>query len=799
MNLSAIKAYAQQARRDFIAAVKARAAIYRLTTDGAEQTNQRHVIGSRPATRREVEHRDRLARQMRQEGFDYVIEQVAYTWFNRFAALRYMELKGYLDHGYRVLSHPEGLRQPEILDHAADVSLPGLDRDEATQLKLDGARDEELYRLLLLAQCNALHRAMPFLFDSIGGETELLLPDNLLHSDSLIRKLIGGIAEGAWEEIEIVGWLYQFYISERKDQVIGKVVASEDIPAATQLFTPKWIVQYLVQNSLGAQWMATYPDSPLERTMDYYIAPTEQNEDVRARLRAITPASLDPEELTLMDPACGSGHVLVEAYTLFRAIYLERGYRREDVAQLILEKNLFGLDIDQRAAQLAGFAIMMKGREDDRRLFERDVRLRVLASVDSTDVATEEWDRETDGLTDGDMRAFKQLFVHASTYGSLIQVPERFKEMLPALRQSIGGSLVDQAALLARQYDVVVTNPPYMGSRAMNPLLKKFAERMYRDAKRDLFACFIERGYTLAKPNGHSAMVTMQGWMFLSSYEALRVRMLRKKTIRTMAHLGARAFGSISGEVVQTAAFVLINSVHNGYRPVFLRLLDGNESEKRNALTQGLHRYDATVQDAFHTIPGCPIVYWLSDRFCEVFRRGTPLGALVEARKGLDTGNNDRFLRRWHEVDSEKCGFGMKDREIALRSGKKWFPYNKGGAFRKWYGNLEYLINWEHDGRAIRAYGTENGERPRSRVQNTNCYFQEAVTWSEIGSSLAFRFIEQGAIHDSKGPSIFDATSIGRSLLAGYSNTPIVRTMYTSGEVHLALSLWRVGVLVLLP
>ena len=431
MNRNTLEAYAQKARRDFIAAVTARAASYGLTAKSVEPVVEEGDVawvGAHAFPRTVVEARKRLEEQIRRDGFGQVMEAMAYTWFNRLAAIRYMELHGYLGHGYRVLSHPDGQPYPEILEHAADVDLPGLDREKAVELKLDGSKDEELYRLLLKAQCNALHQAMPFLFERIGDETELLLPANLLHTDSLIRQMVEGIDESAWRQIEIIGWLYQFYISEKKSQVIGKVVASEDIPAATQLFTPNWIVKYLVQNSLGAQWLATYPHSQLKAEMDYYIEPAQQTGEVTAQLAAITPGTLNPEALTLIDPASGSGHILVEAYDLFKAIYLERGYQKRGVAQLILEKNLFGLDIDGRAAQLTGFALMMKGRADDRRLFERGVELNVMALVDSKGFDAERLAQGVDladyGLQLGDLTELKRLFEHATTFGSLIQVPE---------------------------------------------------------------------------------------------------------------------------------------------------------------------------------------------------------------------------------------------------------------------------------------------------------------------------------------------------------------------------------------
>jgi SAM-dependent methyltransferase len=586
MDTSNLSRYAPKARRDFIAAVTRRAALFGLITNGTSQIREEGqlvFIEGKPHPKAIGIQRQKLVTRIERQGFQQVMEAAAYTWFNRFAAIRFMELHGYLDHSFRVLSHPAGNGLPEILEHAEQLDLPGLDKGRIVDLKMDGTRDEELYRNILLAQCRALHKAMPLLFERVDDETELLLPDNLLQTDSLIRELVSAIPEEDWQEIEIIGWLYQFYISEKKDQVIGKVVKSEDIPAATQLFTPNWIVKYMVQNSLGAQWLATYPESPLKAQMDYYIEPAEQTEDVKAQLATITPSTLDPDELTLIDPACGFGRILVEAYELFKAIYLERGYRPRDVAKLILEKNLFGLDIDERAAQLASFALMMKGRADDRRLFERGVKLNVMALVDSTGFDAERLANGVElsdyGLRPDDLTELKRLFEHATTFGSLIHVPVGLAAKLPALKQLSGvtsqdifvsdvlkrlGLLVKQAELLAEQYDAVVANPPYMGGKGMFSTVKKFAGKHFPDVKSDLFACFVERGYTLAKDGGRDAMVTMQSWMFLSSFEAMRERMLCEKTVATMAHLGAGGFGSIAGEVVQTTVFALINRPPNG-------------------------------------------------------------------------------------------------------------------------------------------------------------------------------------------------------------------------------------------
>jgi hypothetical protein len=386
MNRTKLKNYAPQARRDFIQAMTDRAAFYGLTADKIEPVVEKGdvaVIAGREHHRAVTKKRKQLEDRIQRHGFEQTMEAMAYTWFNRLVAIRFMELHGYMEHGYRVLSHAEGKPTPEILEHAEEVDLPGLKKETVIDLKIAGNKESELYRLLLTAQCNALHAAMPFLFEKIEDETELLLPDNLLHSDSLIRKLVNEIDEEDWQQVEIIGWLYQFYISDKKAEVIGKVVVSEDIPAATQLFTPNWIVKYLVQNTLGRQWLATYPQSALRQQMTYYIEPAEQTPEVQAQLKAITPTSLNPEELTLLDPACGSGHILVEAYDLFKAIYQERGYRAKDIPALILQKNLFGLEIDDRAAQLAAFALMMKARDDDRRIFDSGTKPNVLAFQDS--------------------------------------------------------------------------------------------------------------------------------------------------------------------------------------------------------------------------------------------------------------------------------------------------------------------------------------------------------------------------------------------------------------------------------
>ncbi|MGY6278245.1 BREX-1 system adenine-specific DNA-methyltransferase PglX [Methylomonas sp. MgM2] len=578
MNTTNLKKYAPQARRDFMAAIS-----QRLNQFGIHADNKGKLTISTPVISGSVMQieglsfdanlaraRDKLVQRAERMGFEQLVEQMAYTWFNRLSAIRFMELHGYLDHKLRVLSHPEKANSFEILDHAQDVATDlSLDRNHIVELKLAGNKDEELYRTLLLGQCHQLHQAMPFLFEALDDETELLLPDNLTRTDSILRGLVDSIPEDDWQQVEIIGWLYQFYISEKKDQVIGSVVKSEDIPAATQLFTPNWIVKYLVQNSVGRQWLMTYPDSGLKAQMEYYIEPAEQEPSVVEALAAITPTSIDPETLKVLDPACGSGHILVEAYDILKAIYEERGYRVRDIPKLILENNLYGLDIDDRAAQLAGFALMMKARADDRRIFTRDIKLNVLAIQSTQNLDLPDLWRKlalnqdakrgsmesifddvqsnladtVDDIEFKQLRAILALFEQAKTLGSLIQVPQEQAEYLRSLTNRLqelneqGDSMqklaaatllpyVQQAGLLVQQYDAVVANPPYMGGKGMNTFLKEFAKKQFPDSKSDLFAMFIERCKEFGNRNSELAFVTPYVWMFISSYEKLRSKIL---------------------------------------------------------------------------------------------------------------------------------------------------------------------------------------------------------------------------------------------------------------------------------
>lgn len=796
MNKAKLKTYAPQARKDFIAAVTQRANLLGLSESAgkfealpAERRGDVVLIAGREWPARVAQQRERLVRRIQRDGFGYTMEAVAYTWFNRFAALRYMELHDYLGHGHRVLSSATAGGLPDILAHAADLAtsreLPGLDAAHIAELKLAGNKDGELYRLLLVAQCNALSAAMPFLFERIDDETELLLPDNLLRTDSVIAKLVAEIPEEDWAEVEIIGWLYQFYISEKKDQVIGKVVKSEDIPAATQLFTPNWIVQYLVQNSVGRLWLMANPTSTLKSEWPYYIEPAEQTPEVNAQLDALIQirmaedgGSLNPESITVLDPACGSGHILVEAYALLKGIYLERGYRLRDIPRLILEKNLYGLDIDDRAAQLAGFALLMKARADDRRLFNDPPRLNVLSLQESKGLALDELATHLTpfGVQRATVKALLDTFEHAKTFGSLIQIPDALNAQLPSLAEALGKAnetgdlyaqaaaqdllpLVAQAKVLGRKFDAVVANPPYMGGKFFSGNLKNFAKQFYFDAKGDLFACFLKRGFNSLKAAGFNTMVTMESWMFLSSYEAFRVSVLVRHTIHDLAHFpydGKRptAMGINFG--------VAVTNVLNAHIPGYLghyfcsRYYELNEDGTPVEFPTKNERRKNVPSADFGKVPGSPIAYWMSDKAREAFENARVLGDISSPRKGNSTSDNGRFLRYWPEVDFRNVGLNLSEYSSKFR----WIPYNKGGGYLKWYGHNNFLIDWKDQGREIR-------EIPTAVIANEPLFFKPGLTWGTVTTKyFSIRWFDEGFIFDNGGCCIFDAGSLRPYLMA---------------------------------
>ncbi len=827
MNKAKLKTYAPQARKDFIQMIRQRADLLGLTKSEIAPPNtsgEVAVIEGRPYPKRYAELHKRLAEKIKTEGLESLIERVAYSWFNRFAALRFMEINNFLSHGFRGLSNQEaGKSEPEILTHAAEIDLPGLDKAKVLEFKLAGNKDAELYKMLLIAQCNELNRAMPFLFERINDETEILLPDNLLASDSVIRKMAAAIEEADWAEVEIIGWLYQFYISEKKDEVIGKTVKSEDIPAATQLFTPNWIVKYMTQNSLGRLWLEANPHSQLSQNMEFYIKPAEENQSVSSG------SNINPEEIKVLDPACGSGHILVEAYELLKAIYTERGYSSRDIPLLILEKNLFGLDIDERAAQMASFALLMKARRDDRRIFERlnsgaeegKQIPNILTVPDSSqlphsarEIAEMFFSREeqqsaagvpirADGnflfdemqvqrsltmtasepvaassgsvASEQNVEDLLSLFEQGKTLGSLIRIPHGFGAVVDKLEKAVeakrrDGNFLEQIAarelepfvragkMLAQKYDCVIANPPYMGGKGMNAELKAFAAKNFPDSKSDLFAMFIERNLELTNERGQLGFMSPFVWMFISSYEKTREMLIEKHSITTLIQL---EYSGFDGATVPICTFTLAKKHYANFVGSFVRLSDFRGAQNQAPKTlEAIQNKDCSwfynaKPDNFKRIPGSPIAYWVSDKVREVFDKGTPLGEIGNARQGLITSDNNKFLRYWSEVNLRKVGIGFDNKEDAQNSKLKWFPYNKGGEFRKWYGNKDFVVNWENDGNEIKNFSDESGYI-RSRPQSLNYYFKKGITWTDISSSsFGVRLHDKGSLFDATGSCLF--------------------------------------------
>ncbi|CAM6821741.1 TPA: BREX-1 system adenine-specific DNA-methyltransferase PglX [Enterobacter hormaechei] len=801
MNTSNIKKYAPVARKQFRDAV-----MQKLTTLGIEADKKGNLqiaqatdlgdsvrYGQFSLDKSLASRRERLVKRAEKQGYEVLVEHIAYTWFNRFCAIRYMELHGYLEHGFRMLSHPTLEGGFEVLDHVPEVA-EALDLDKArlVEMKLAGDRDEELYRELLLAQCHALHGAMPFLFEAVNDEIELVLPDNLTRTDSILRGLVDIIPEEDWEQVEVIGWLYQFYISEKKDDVIGKVVKSEDIPAATQLFTPNWIVQYLVQNSVGRQWLQTYPDSSLKGKMPYYIGPAEQTPEVQAQLAAITPSSIEPESIKVLDPACGSGHILTEAYNVLKAIYEERGYRTRDIPQLILENNIFGLDIDDRAAQLSGFAMMMLARQDDRRILGRGVRLNIISLQESKLDIAEVWtklnfhqqaqrgsmgDMFTQGtsLANTDSAEYKllmrtlALFTSAKTLGSLIQVPQEDEAALKAFldglyRLAVEGDIqqkeaaaelipyIQQGWVLAQRYDAVVANPPYMGGKGMNGELKEFAKKLFPDSKSDLFAMFIERGFGWLKNSAFNSMVTMQSWMFLSSYENMRANILDKYTIENMVHMGNGVMKIAFG----TNATIFRSSHIPSYQGTFSYAENNDINDEGYPIEFPVKndRLKVAAAAGFKKIPGSPISYWLNENEINLFDN-KKISQIAATRLGMATADNERFLRFWHEVDFSKIGFYYTDRTQAKESHLKWFPYQKGGEYRKWFGNLDYVVNWFNDGYEIQNFVDTDSGKVRSHNYNLDFIFKKGITWNALSSNKTSARVSEFSLFDNAGSSLF--------------------------------------------
>lgn len=772
MNKNAIQKFAVWARTEMIAQVSQRAYQYGITKESYGEENAVTIAG-RALTSDEQRQRTELVQQIKTKGYDQVMEEVAYTWFNRFIALRYMEVNNYLPSHIRVFSDASGSFNPEILKEVLHLELDGLDKQKVAAY-IEQNQTDDLYRYLLLTQCNALNAALPGMFERLGSYTELLLLNNILKADSILGRLVSDIPEEDWtDQVQIIGWLYQYYNEELKEETYALLkknvkVTKERIPSATQLFTPDWIVRYMVENSLGRLWIDGHPNNALKENWKYYLDEAEQEADVEAALQKIRAehANLQPQDIKLIDPCMGSGHILVYAFDVLIQIYEANGISQRDAAQSILQHNLYGLDIDDRAAQLAYFAVMMKARQYDRRIFSRGIQPHLYALQNSRPMHEGAWGYFGDEALIA--RRLWDSFQNAKEFGSLLPLNvtlddlEKLRARLAEMdEQSTVGNLatmafvsqaveimlplVEMAEILLQKYHVVVTNPPYMGSSNMSKSLSDFVKKHYPDSKSDLFAVFIERCHEMTAENGYQAMITQHSWMFLSSYEKLRKKLLQSDTIN-MAHLGPRAFDEIGGEVVQTTSFVMRNTDLKGYKGVYCRLIDPtSEQGKEEMFLAKKNRYTAQ-QSNFSKIPGSPVAYWVSENIMQDYEEGKLLSEVAEIKPGLKTGDNECFLRLWHEISTEK---------FSKFNGEKWYSYNKGGEFRKWYGNNDYVINWENDGHELKNFKDENGKL-RSRPQNLRYQFHEGLTYTNISSSnFGVRYSPKGFAFDAAGSMIF--------------------------------------------
>lgn len=770
MEKNAIKKFAVWARTELLTRVAQRAARYGIEKDNMINANADSINGVLLSQDEKIQRRA-LIRQINEKGYDQVVEEVAYTWFNRFIALRFMEVNGYLPSHIRVFTNENNEFKPEIMSEAINLDFAGLDMQKVYQLQ-DENKTEDLYRYLLIVQCNDLNSALPKMFQRLNDYTELLLPDNLLRDGSVLEKMVSLIPEDDWkDQVQIIGWLYQYYNSELKNKVFANLkkkikISKDSIPAATQLFTPDWIVRYMVDNSLGRLWYEGHPSESFKEKLQYYIDDAKQEADVQAQVDAIKQkySQLKPEELKCIDPCCGSGHVLVYFFDVLMNIYQEYGYSTREAAISIVENNIWGLDIDERAAQLAYFSIMMKARAFDRRFFSRNVQPHVYEIRESNNLdqaLLEGIYQENKNIAPAIKEILKELY-DAKEYGSILQTKTQdwraiYEELSSS--DSIYGEFIQNELIpilesgqaLSQQYDVVVTNPPYMGTSGMDKKLSSYVKKHFPNSKADMFAVFIEVCGRLTNNNGLYGMITQQSWMFLSRFEKLRKKMLQKTTVN-MAHLGARAFEEIGGEVVQTTSFVMLNRNLKNYKGVYCRLIEPTTQQgKEDLFLSGDSRYEST-QSNFSKIPGSPVAYWVSDRSFWNFDNLKNLGDYGQGRIGLITGDTGRFIRFWFEPSLDRIGFDIHSNEESVESKRRWFPIQNGGDFRRWYGNIDSVVNWENDGYEMK-FDNYMGKRVRSHNYNGDFAFQRAISWTTISSAqFCCRYAENGFIFDTAGP-----------------------------------------------
>ena len=816
MNKTAIKNFAVWARKKLIADICYRAQLLGITEEGIKDplpqstgsvqffdigTAQPYAIGGAAISQRA--HLADAIRQKEQESdyktaYQSIVEEVAYTWFNRLIAVRFMEVNDYLPSHLRVLSSESGKLEPDLVTRPfdADFAFSERERAEVARMQQNNAVDE-LFCLLFIKQCNALHELLPALFERTRDYTELLLSLSVVDREGVVYHLVHDIPEEDFDisrggQVEIIGWLYQYYNAELKDETFALLkknvkITKERIPSATQLFTPDWIVRYMVENSLGRIWEEGHPNDDLKANWKYYLEEADQPVEAEKKLESmrVECRTLKPQDIKVIDPCMGSGHILVYAFEVLMQIYESQGFSPRDAAQSIVENNLYGLDIDNRAAQLAYFAVMMKARQYDRRFLTRGIRPHIFAIVESNGL-----DPHTVNYFVGGDEGLKNDFsslVHdlhdAKEYGSILRIsPVNFSALYARLAavekegsfdafavQSTVLPLVQVAEVLSQQYDVVVTNPPYMGSSGMSAKLSDYVKNNYPDSKSDLFAVFIERCGQMTAKNRYQAMITQHAWMFLSSFEKLRKKLLRTIDIVSMVHLGPHAFEEIGGEVVQTTSFVLRNSHCEG-NGVYFRLVDSKNKEKDfvDNIHGGGARFIVNLK-IYEAIPGAPIAYWASKGLITAFEKGVSLGEIAEPKQGLATGNNDLFLRRWYEVGQQNVYYCATDIIHAFATGKKWFPCTKGGSYRKWYGNNDYFVNWLENGKEIKSFAG-------SVIRNSQYYFQEGGTWSTIASSdLAMRYSPKGFLFESKGSICFAKEQDDLLYIIGLLNTKVTK------------------------
>lgn len=803
MNKNAIKNYAVWARTELMKQVAQKAYEYNVTESSLPNYNTDNVNG-RLLTSDEKKQLNELIIEVKKNGYEHVIEEVAYTWFNRFIALRYMEVNNYLPQRIRVFTNDNNEFKPDLLTDAIHVELDSLDKQKVFDY-IEENKQEELYKYLLLTLCNDMKQYLPDMFTSIKDYKTLLFPDNLLKEDSVLAKLITDIDEDSWkDQVQIIGWLYQYYNSELKDTVMKKKnYTKDDIPAATQLFTPDWIVRYMVENSLGrlyinkrkhegifADGKNAYQTSE-ERTANekfisnemgwkYYLPEAKQHQEVIKELETIEleHAKLKPEDIKVIDPCMGSGHILVYAFDVLMDIYRDAGYSDRDAAKSILENNLYGLEIDERAYHLAYFALMMKARSYNRRILNKETKFNLVEIREPINTLKPEFEQYLDEYSDL-AHYLVNAFQDAKELGSIINLDCTLEQLnnlnnnLNELKEEainkdlVAQSEVDelndllkplikQAKLLVQKYDVVITNPPYMPP---SPKQKSYVQKNYPDSKSDLFAVFIEKCHLLTKKNAYQAMITMHSWMFLSSFEKLRNKLLINNTIINMAHLGARAFEDIGGEVVQTTAFVFDNANIKDYQSNFKRLVDySSQDSKELEYLKATNLYTSSATN-FSKIPGSPIAYWASTHIIDDFINGKSLNFYAQPKQGIATTDNNRFVRLWAEINILRIGFKCGDCNEANISQKKWFPLNKGGEFCKWYGNRYYVVNYENDGKEIKQNVLKKYtylKTPDFVVKNSSYYFHECISWSKVSSgNIAFRYFEPGFIFSDAGMGLF--------------------------------------------